>query len=182
MQAKFLSLFAAIPIALASAANGQSSPSPSVPPSVPVVEPGMTDAAIDAAEPAGMKLVAALGGAEEVNAQGERNQGAAHGTGSFSGWISPAMDQLCYTLTWDAIEHPTAAHIHTGKSGQNGGVFIPLTDLTSGDHCIKIDSVKATAIAASPGDYYVNVHNASFPAGAARGQLVAPDAVEPAAG
>jgi hypothetical protein len=37
--------------------------------------------------------------------------------------------------------------------------------------CVEVDRELALAILKHPADYYVNVHNAEFPAGAARGQL-----------
>jgi hypothetical protein len=36
---------------------------------------------------------------------------------------------------------------------------------------VEVDRELALAILKHPADYYVNVHNAEFPAGAARGQL-----------
>ena len=37
--------------------------------------------------------------------------------------------------------------------------------------CREISPGLAAAITSDPGDYYVNLHNAGFPAGAIRGQL-----------
>jgi len=123
------------------------------------------------AKKGGVKLSATLSGANEVDAQGARNQGDPDGTGTFSGRLVPGQGQLCYTLTSSGIATPTMAHIHTGAAGANGPVFVPLTELTAGEHCIAVDREKATALVAKPQDYYVNIHNAAFPAGAVRGQL-----------
>jgi hypothetical protein len=46
----------------------------------------------------------------------------------------------------------------------------PPTDGTSSG-CAEVSRELALAILMSPSDYYVNVHNAEFPAGAVRGQL-----------
>ncbi len=84
------------------------------------------------------------------------------------------------------------AHIHEGKRGENGPVVVTLAwpqDGRSAD-CIAEDRIlpngspafardPATGdplttvvdILTNPEDYYVNVHNAEYPAGAVRGQL-----------
>lgn len=152
MQAKFRPTSIALPIALALAAA--------------------TPALADSAHHGGVKLSATLSGANEVDAQGVRNQGDADGAGTFSGRLVPGQGQLCYTLTSSGIDTPTMAHIHSGAAGVNGPVFVGLTDLTAGEHCIAVDRDKATALVAKPQDFYVNIHNAAFPAGAVRGQLV----------
>jgi hypothetical protein len=82
---------------------------------------------------------------------------------------------FCWTLNWQDIETATAAHVHVGARHVAGPVVIPLDvdgvpgpDMTG---CTTIDGELAAAISANPRDYYVNVHNAEFPAGAIRGQL-----------
>ena len=153
MQAKFLAASAAVSVALA----------------LTIAATPTSAAAPD--HHGGVKLSATLSGANEVNAQGVGNQGDPDGSGSFSGRLIPGQGQLCYTLTWSAIEAPTMAHIHTGAAGTNGPVFVPFPDLTPGEHCIAVDREKATALVSKPQDFYVNIHNAAFPAGAVRGQL-----------
>jgi len=124
-----------------------------------------------AGEAGGAKLAATLSGASEVDAQGVAGKGDPDGAGSFAGRLIPGKQQLCYTLTWSGIDVPTMAHIHSGAAGKNGPVFVPLTELGAGEHCIAIDKAKAADLVAKPADFYVNVHNAAYPAGAARGQL-----------
>jgi hypothetical protein len=128
----------------------------------------MLPAAASAQEMAA-KLSATLRGPTGVDAQGNANKGDPDGTGSFSGRL--ASGQLCYSLKWSGIDAPTMAHIHTGAAGTNGPVFVPFPDITPGEHCVPIDPAKAAALTAKPQDYYVNIHNAPFPAGAVRGQL-----------
>jgi hypothetical protein len=52
-------------------------------------------------------------------------------------------------------------------------VVVPLAPPTGGSSsgCAEVSRELALAILKSPSDYYVNVHNAEFPAGALRGQL-----------
>ncbi|BAS07879.1 CHRD domain containing protein [Arthrobacter sp. Hiyo4] len=69
----------------------------------------------------------------------------------------------------------SAAHIHVAARNAAGPVVIPLnvgsgTDWTV-ETCSTEDPAILAAIGASPGDYYVNVHNADFPGGEVRGQL-----------
>jgi CHRD domain len=66
----------------------------------------------------------------------------------------------------------TAAHIHQGAKGQNGGVIVPLTK--SGDTYTAPDGAKlseAQMSAFKAGNLYVNVHSAANKGGEIRGQL-----------
>ena len=71
------------------------------------------------------------------------------------------------------IETPTAAHIHRGAAGVPGPVVIPLNvSMLSGGTVAGISQGLVDEIVANPGNFYVNVHNASFGGGAVRGQLI----------
>jgi hypothetical protein len=82
---------------------------------------------------------------------------------------------FCWTLSWQDIATPTAAHVHVGARNIAGPVVIPLDvdGLPGPDRsgCTTISAELAAAISANPKGYYANVHNADFPAGAIRGQL-----------
>lgn len=110
-----------------------------------------------------------LTGEAEVNAAGVPNQGDLDGTGAASLTINPGLGEICWTISVDGVEAITAAHIHVGDADEPGPVVVPLTPYTGG--CTDVDRDLALAIMHDPAGYYVNVHNAAFPAGALRGQL-----------
>jgi len=112
-----------------------------------------------------------LSGAEEAPGPGDPN-----GKGFASLDVYDA-GLVCYTLKVQAIETPTAAHIHEASAGVAGPVVVDLRiDLAEGKgnrltYCANAAEDIAADIRANPGDYYVNVHNPTYPAGAIRGQL-----------
>lgn len=87
--------------------------------------------------------------------------------------IDLVTSQVCYRLSVAATDTPVAAHIHHGAAGTNGPVVVPFTAPAEGlsNGCVDITADLAAAIASNPSEYYVNVHTATFPAGAVRGQL-----------
>jgi CHRD domain len=78
---------------------------------------------------------------------------------------------VCWELTVSRIGKPQAAHIHRGRAGVAGPVVVPLGASYKAEGCMRTAAATARAIAAKPGTYYVNVHNAKYPGGAVRGQL-----------
>lgn len=66
---------------------------------------------------------------------------------------------------------PTAAHIHVGAAGVAGSIVVPLGTAYSRRGCTTATKELIDAILANAKGYYVNVHNASYPGGAIRGQL-----------
>ncbi len=122
-------------------------------------------------------FTADLSGANAVGDPGDPE-----GTGSAAVVIDLDKSEVCFTITFDGIEDPVAAHIHEGGVDVNGGVVVDFDWPNNlGDGCVTGDAAVVAAIVADPGGYYVNVHTAEFPASAIRGQLVAAAAVEPPA-
>jgi hypothetical protein len=87
--------------------------------------------------------------------------------------------QVCFTLSWQNIAAPVAAHIHKAPADQPGPVVVTLLSAPGGlgapvssvGGCAAVDSALVADIRQNPRAYYVNIHNADFPGGAIRGQL-----------
>jgi hypothetical protein len=120
---------------------------------------------------------AVLLGGNEVSPEGQANAGDLNGVGSATVLISEDDGTtLCFGLTVNGIDQPTAAHIHRGRAGENGPVVVPFTAPESGNpgassDCVSVNPNLLEDIALTPGGFYVNVHTGRFPAGAIRGQL-----------
>jgi len=121
----------------------------------------------------GRKLTTTMTGAAEVNAAGVPNQGDPDGTGTARITVNPGQKRVCYELTVSNIATPTAAHIHEAPATAPGSVVVPLGAPTSGSSsgCVDVTRQLALEILKDPADYYVNIHNTPYPAGAVRGQL-----------
>ena len=82
--------------------------------------------------------------------------------------------QVCWDIQTHDLPGATMAHIHKGGPDAAGPVAVALTPPDASGHsasCVTADAAVAGDIAAHPGDYYVNVHTATFKGGAIRGQL-----------
>ena len=125
-------------------------------------------ARLDAADRGGRALSTPLTGAEEVPGPGDPD-----GSGFATITVNPGQEELCYELGVEGIAPARAAHVHVAPAGEAGPVVVGLTPPTNGSSsgCAPVDRELAKAIVKNPENYYVNVHNAEFPAGALRGQL-----------
>jgi hypothetical protein len=122
-------------------------------------------------------LFAVLTGRNELNATTlKRGAGDPDGFGS-ANVLTAKADTVCFGISVTGVGTPTAAHIHRGKSNQNGPIVIPFTAPTSGDPgassgCVSgVSTSLVTELRTKPHRFYVNVHTADFPGGAIRGQL-----------
>jgi hypothetical protein len=107
-----------------------------------------------------------LAGSEEVPGPGDTD-----GKGTATIVLDDAANTVCYELTYEGIDKPTMAHIHTGAQGVAGPPAVTL-DVTKGDKgCVSANPTTVAAIRDDPGGHYVNIHTKEFPKGAIRGQL-----------
>ena len=116
----------------------------------------------------GFVIEADLDGSQEVNG------GDPDGSGHVTLVLNQGQGTISYVLTVQDIMPATAAHIHEAPAGTAGGVVFALSAPTNGMSSGTITGVskeQMKEIRKNPSDYYVNVHNPQYPAGAVRGQL-----------
>jgi len=102
--------------------------------------------------------------------------------GDSDGWGVAAIgvegDTTRFYIWVTDIDTPTAAHVHTGYAGVNGGVAIDLeagfTEVANNTFVAQgvVSAASTAALLATPGEFYVNVHNGDHPMGAIRGQVL----------
>lgn len=118
----------------------------------------------------GKPLTATLTGDAEVPGPGDDD-----GTGTARVTLNPGQRQVCWEIEVENIAPATRAHIHQGAAGVAGGIVVSFFEPdTSGmlSGCTEdVDRDLIKDIIQNPENYYVNVHNAEFLAGAIRGQL-----------
>jgi hypothetical protein len=119
-------------------------------------------------------VLGVLLGDNEISSTGDSGVGDPDGFGSAAGVVDG--NQLCFGLTVKNLDPPVAAHIHSGKAGENGPVVVPLAPPASGDPgtssgCVFVDPALLDVLLSHPGEYYWNVHTGAFPGGAIRGQV-----------
>jgi chitodextrinase len=116
---------------------------------------------------------ASLSGANEIG-----NSGDSDGWGV--GVIGVGAGSVAYYVWVTDVSQPTAAHIHTGYAGVNGGIVVDFAaefSAVGGGSYIAFGSVAADAgtiasILENPSAFYFNVHNPDHAAGAVRGQVL----------
>jgi hypothetical protein len=119
-----------------------------------------------------------MNGAQEVPGPGDPD-----GTASGTITLDDVTGVISWNFTYANIDAPNNMHIHgpAAPAGVPAGVFIGLGAATTGGAGTLINSLNyggslanITAILNSPETFYVNIHNASFAAGAVRGQVPEP--------
>lgn len=110
---------------------------------------------------------------------GKKEKPAGDPDGTGTAVITVKSNKICYAIsTKNAGSTFAAGHIHVGKAGVAGDVVVALfakpKTATAGRISGCSGTVKSPLLAkikAKPGGYYLNLHNAKYPAGAVRGQL-----------
>jgi hypothetical protein len=111
---------------------------------------------------------AKLAGANEVP------KGDPDGKGFAVIHLNAAKGTVCWSFKGVArIAKPTQAHIHLGRRGTSGNVVVAFGGAYKASGCVRASKSLIEKIESNPNRYYVNIHNAKYPAGAIRGQLVA---------
>ncbi len=117
----------------------------------------------------------------ELTGEAEVADGDEDGEGEAFVFSTNRYRKLCYVLTVEKIDTPTAAHIHEAPEGEDGPVVVTLGTPDDGNSagCLRQGGrawrMLVKDIIKNPDDYYLNVHNDDFPAGALRGQLEVED-------
>ena len=119
----------------------------------------------------GLTFTTSLSGAAEVPGPGDPD-----GTGTATVMLFPGTSEVCWDIEVSGILLPaSAAHIHfINPETGFGGVLVGLSAPDATGHasgCTTTTRENIVNILADPAGYYVNVHNADFPAGALRGDL-----------
>ena len=119
--------------------------------------------------PQQLTLTSTLTGYQAVPGPGDLD-----GTGTARARVDAERGQICWELNARGIDPATGAHIHRGMAGSVGPPVVPLTAPGASERsegCAAVAIELAREMIMTPHGFYVNVHNAAFPAGAIRGQL-----------
>jgi len=136
---------------------------------IPVVALGLGAVPVAAqADDGGRPYHLRLTGAAERPGPGDPD-----GSGTADLTVNPGQGEVCYSVRVSGVDPITAAHIHVAPETAPGPVVIPLAPFTGNttSGCADVDRSLALALIQDPQSYYLNVHNATYPAGALRAQL-----------
>ena len=109
----------------------------------------------------------------KLSGKTEVPKGDPNGTGIVVLHLNATRRTACWFKGIKNIGTPQVAHIHKGARGVAGPVVVPLGGAYKAKGCAKAATKLIAAIEQHPNRYYVNIHNAKYPGGAIRGQLVA---------
>ncbi|MFQ3241811.1 MAG: hypothetical protein ACI9JZ_001500 [Lentimonas sp.] len=120
----------------------------------------------------------------QAGTNGSFGTGTGSGTGTISGSYDDATNLLDYSISFsDLTSAVTNLHFHDGAVGVSGGVSLSIP----GPYLSSPVTASGVSVSASgetnllAGNWYVNVHTASFGGGEIRGQVNVTPVPEPAA-
>ena len=120
---------------------------------------------------AGAAAATQKGGSLHATLTGKAETPKGDPDGSGTAEVKITGTKVCWEIKTAKVGTIVAAHIHKGKPGAAGPVVVPFGKTFKGKGCTTTTVAIAAAIERNPAAYYVNVHNAKYPAGALRGQL-----------
>ncbi|HUR85808.1 MAG TPA: CHRD domain-containing protein [Solirubrobacteraceae bacterium] len=113
-----------------------------------------------------------------MDGEAETRQGDTDGHARIGFTFDRGARRVCFDLRKFKLETPTRAHIHKGRKDKDGPIVVTLFEKPTGAGRGKVTGCASNVprttidrILARPGDYYANVHTATYPAGSVRGQL-----------
>jgi CHRD domain len=137
-----------------------------------------TTATAQPAAQGGKRFTVQLTGAAECNNAGACGLGDPDGSGTAVITVNKGQGRVCWDIDVTGVDPIAAAHIHIGFAG----IAFPnniVVHLDADSGCTTtvmpggapLSDALLDALMKARQAFYVNVHNASFPAGALRGQL-----------
>jgi hypothetical protein len=126
----------------------------------------------------GKRYTIEMTGEAECNNAGLCNLGDLDGTGTAIITVNRGQRRVCWDITVSGVDAIAAAHIHIGFAGIafSNNIVVHLdpdsgctTTVSPGGAPLSTELLDA--LIQAPQAFYVNVHNATFGAGALRGQL-----------
>lgn len=120
---------------------------------------------------AGAAAAAQKGGSLHATLTGKVEVPKGDPDGSGTAEVKITGTKVCWEIKVAKVGKIVAAHIHKGGPGVAGPVVVPFGKTYASKGCTNSTSAIVAAIEKNPGAYYVNVHNATYPGGALRGQL-----------
>jgi hypothetical protein len=120
---------------------------------------------------AGATAATQKGGSLHATLTGKAETPKGDPDGSGTAEVKITGTKVCWEIKTAKVGTILAAHIHKGRPGVAGPVVVPFGKTFKSKGCTTTTAAIAAAIQRNPAGYYVNVHNAKYPAGAVRGQL-----------
>ena len=112
---------------------------------------------------------ASMSGAREVPEKGDRD-----GRGTARVTTDRRRGRVCYRIKLSRVGTVAAGHIHRGSAGEAGPIVVEFFNEPTRRPRGCVNGVSRSLIRSierNPRQFYVNVHNQRYPAGAVRGQL-----------